>query len=171
MAWIPIEQAACFSLLYENMNFKEVIIKKATMDDLEEILSIEAFTSPNPWSKKMFIEEISNPSAHLFIIKYKRNLKNHPILGFICFRNIRGESELLNLCVHPQYRQLGIAKCLMQFYNGFCEKREIRVFHLEVHSVNHPAIHLYRSFSYQQVGIRRKFYRGRFDAFLMRKEI
>ena len=117
----------------------------------------------------MFIEEVLNPIAHCFVVKM-RKVSKHPLVGFICFRNIEDESELLNICVHPQYRQLGIGKMLMQFYIGFCSKMKIKTFYLEVDSLNQSAIHLYRSFSYQPVGIRKKFYRGKFGALLMVKK-
>jgi ribosomal-protein-alanine N-acetyltransferase len=137
--------------------------------DLGEVVSIAASSSLNPWSMNMFIEEVLNPIAHCFVVKM-RKVSKHPLVGFICFRNIEDESELLNICVHPQYRQLGVGKILMQFYIGFCSKMKIKTFYLEVDSLNQSATHLYRSFSYQPVGIRKKFYRGKFDALLMMKK-
>jgi ribosomal-protein-alanine N-acetyltransferase len=91
-------------------------------------------------------------------------------MGFICFRIIEDESELLNICVHPQYRQLGVGKKLMQFYISLCSKIKIKTFYLEVDSSNQVAIHLYHLFAYQRVGIRKKFYRGKLDALLMMKK-
>ena len=137
--------------------------------DLDEVLDMEASSSLNPWSKNMFIEEMKNPFAFCFIIKI-RGMLNHPAIGYICFRNIEDESELLNICVHPQYRQMGIGKKLMQFYIGFCRKMKIKTFYLEVNALNQSAVHLYRHFSYQSLGMRRKFYQGKFDALLMTKK-
>jgi ribosomal-protein-alanine N-acetyltransferase len=139
------------------------------MIDLDEVQHIEALSSPNPWSKNMFIEEIRNPLAYCFIIQTKEML-NHPIIGFICSRNIGDESELLNICVHPQYRQLGVAKRLMQFYTAFCGKRKIKTFYLEVNPSNEPAVHLYDLFFYRPSGRRKKFYQEKFDALLMVKK-
>jgi ribosomal-protein-alanine N-acetyltransferase len=93
------------------------------------------------------------------------------VIGFICFRNVAEESELLNICVHPDYRQSGVGKRLMEFYVEFCRRRGIKTFHLEVHSSNQPAIHLYQSFSYESSGMRKKFYQGKFDALLMTKKV
>lgn len=136
--------------------------------DLHEVQFIAASSSLNPWSKNMFIGEMGNPFSHCFIIKI-REIPNPPVLGFICFRNIEDESELLNICVHPQYRQLGIGKRLMQFYIGFSSRKKIKTHYLEVNSSNLSAINLYQSFSYQSLGIRKKFYQGGFDAILMVK--
>src|SRR4030042_4109036 len=139
------------------MELKRLIIKKMETKDLDEVLDMEASSSLNPWSKNMFIEEMKNPFAYCFIIKMK-GISKPEVMGFICFRNIGDESELLNICVHPQYRQMGIGKKLMQFYIGFCGKRKIKTFYLEVNALNQPAIHLYHLFFYQSLGMRKKFY-------------
>ena len=147
-------------------------IRRMDKKDLGEVVSIAASSSLNPWSMNMFVEEVLNPIAHCFVVTRRRVLKHPlPLVGFICFRNIEDESELLNLCVHPEYRQSGIGKLLMQFYIDSCDKMKIRRFYLEVASSNQPAIHLYRSFAYQLAGIRKKFYREKFDALLMIKKV
>jgi len=137
--------------------------------DLDEVLSIEASDSLTPWSKNMFIEEMRNPFAYCFVMEMEEGSKQ-PVIGFICFRNVIEESELLNICVHQAYRHLGFGKKLMEFYIDFSHRRGSKNFYLEVHSSNHTAIHLYQLFSYQSSGIRKKFYQGKFDALLMIKK-
>ncbi len=136
--------------------------------DLGEVLSIETSGSLAPWSRNMFVEEMRNTFAFCFVIK-KENGPKRPVAGFICFRNMAEESELLKICVRRDYRQQGIGKQLMKFYMDFSRERGIRTFYLEVDSSNHPAIHLYQLFSYHPSGIRKNFYEGRFDALLMTK--
>ena len=144
------------------------VIQKMDEKDLGEVVAIAASSTSNPWSMNMFIGEMFNPLSHCFVAKIKGCSKN-PLMGFICFRIIEDESELLNICVHPQYRQLGVGKKLMQFYISLCSKMKIKTFYLEVDSSNQVAIHLYHLFTYQRVGIRKKFYRGKLDALLMMK--
>ncbi len=151
------------------MELNHLIIKKMKIEDLDAILDIEGSSSLYPWSKNMFLEEMKNPIGYCFIIQMKHG-PEHRVTGFICFRNIGDESELLNICVHPKYRQLGIGKTLMQFYIGFCNEMKIKNFYLEVNVLNQSAVHLYQSFSYQSLGTRRKVYQGKFDAILMRKK-
>jgi len=134
--------------------------------DLDEVSDKEAFSSLNPWSKNMFTEEMKNPFAHCFVIEMK-GILNPQVLGFICFRNIGDVSELLNICVHHQYRQMGIAKKLMEFYISFCKKMKTKTFYLEVNASNQRAVHLYQLFSYESLGMRKNFYQGGFDALLM----
>jgi ribosomal-protein-alanine N-acetyltransferase len=155
--------------IYE-MESKKVVIKKMEAEHLADVLSIENSSSQSPWSEKMFIEELKNPFAHCFTIRTEET-PQHQVTGFICFRNIRDESELFNIAVHPHFRQLGIGKTLMEFYFDFCEKRQIKSFFLEVNSSNASAIHLYQLFYYQPIGIRKKFYQEKFDALLMIRKI
>ena len=152
------------------MEWDKGAIQKMDIQDLDEVFSIETSASLTPWSKNMFVEEMRNRFDHCFVVKREDGSKQ-PVIGFICFRNITEESELLNICVHPDYRQLGVGKRLMQFYVDFSSRRGIRTFYLEVNSSNQSAIHLYQSFSYQSSGMRKNFYQGRFDALLMMKKV
>jgi ribosomal-protein-alanine N-acetyltransferase len=145
-------------------------IRKMIPEDLDEVLTIEASASPTPWSKHLFAEEIQNPSSCCFVMKIEVGPKQ-PVIGFICFRNIAGESELLNIAVHPRYRRLGAGRKLMEFYIELSSRRGSRAFYLEVNSSNQSAIRLYRSFSYQPFGARKKFYQGKLDALLMVKKV
>jgi len=145
-------------------------IQKMISQDLDEVLAIEASASSTPWSKKMFSEEMQNPGSCCFVIKIEIESKQ-PIIGFICFRNMAEESELLNIAVHPHYRRLGIGRKLMQFYIDFSSQRGVKTFYLETNSSNEPAIHLYQRFSYQSFGMRKKFYQNQFDALLMMKKV
>ena len=143
------------------------MIHKMKIEHVDEVVAIASFAL-NPWTKNMLIEEMSNPLSHCFVIQGEDHLsENHPILGFICFRNIGEESELLNICIHPKFRQMGLGKKLMQFYLDCCHPKGIKKFYLEVSLSNLQAIRLYQSFSYQSLGSRKKFYRGELDALLM----
>lgn len=143
-------------------------IERMQREHLDEVLLIETASSLTPWSKEMFLEELRNPLAHSFIYRVDE-AQSHPLAGFICFRNIGEESELLNIGVHPLYRRMGIGRKLMQFYMECGEANQIKTFYLEVHVSNPPAIRLYQGFSYQPAGTRKKFYQGKFDALVMVK--
>ena len=144
-------------------------LREMERKDLEEIVRIERSSSPTPWSDQLFLAEIANPLSYCFVAPSDTG-SDHPILGFICFRNIGEESELLNLCVHPRHRGRGLGRRLMRFYVEFCAQREIRTFHLEVSVLNQPALRLYTSFSYEPAGIRKGFYNGKVDALRMERK-
>lgn len=137
--------------------------------DLDAVLDIESRSSLVPWTRQMFLGEILNPYGHCFVME-SRETSTRRVLGFVCFRHLGEESELLNLSVHPEYRSLGLGKTLMQFYIASCGEANVRRSYLEVSSTNHPAIQLYQNFAYHSVGRRPKFYRGELDALRMVKE-
>lgn len=152
------------------MEWEKVTIRKMDIRDLDEVISIEGSYSGAPWSKSMFVEEMRNPCACCFVMKMEDRPRQRSV-GFICFRNVAEESELLNICVDADYRRMGVGRRLMEFYVEFSRRRGIKTFHLEVHTSNHAAVGLYRMFSYEASGMRKKFYQGRFDALLMTKRV
>lgn len=154
----------------KKMKYDGASIQRMEFQDLGEILSIEVASSLTPWSLDMFIEEMKNPIAYCFVLKHGKGAESL-VIGFICFRNVREESELLNIAVHPQYRRLGYGKKLMQFYLQFCYPLGIKTFYLEVNPSNQAALRLYQNLSYESFGRREKFYQGKFDALLLRKKV
>ena len=151
------------------MELKDLVIREMEIEDLNEVFDIESSSSPHPWSKKMFLDEIKSSFSHCFTIQ-RHGVPQCRVMGFICFRNLGEESELLNICVHPQYRGIGIGKKLMQFYIDLSQEMKIKTFHLEVNVSNQPAIQLYQFFYYQSSGKRKRFYQNQFDALLMTRK-
>jgi ribosomal protein S18 acetylase RimI-like enzyme len=111
-----------------------------------------------------------NNLSHCYVIKNGKK-QGSPVMGFICFRNITEESELLNIGVRPDVQRTGIGKVLMQFYIDFSSQAGVKSFYLEVNSTNQPALRLYRMFSYRSTGVRERFYQGKYDALLMERTI
>ena len=139
------------------------------IQDLDEVILLESYNPDTLWSKNMFIEEMRNPFGYCFVMKLQDQCRQR-VIGFVCFRNVAEESELFNICVHPDFRQLGAGKRLMGFYIDFSRRRGIKTFHLEVHSSNQPAIRLYQVFSYESSGMRKAFYQGKCDALRMTRK-
>ena len=148
----------------------QTVMRKMEPTDLEEVLAIELQSSLVPWTRQMFLGEILNSYGHCFVME-SRETSTRRVFGFVCFRHLGEESELLNLSVHPEHRSLGLGKKLMQFYIASCTEAKVTRSYLEVSSTNHPAIQLYQDFAYRPVGRRQRFYRGQLDALLMVKEL
>ncbi len=134
--------------------------------DLAEVASIAESSPLTTWTQRMFAEEMENASSYGFVAE-TRAVSTRQVVGFICFRVIGEESELLNLCVHPLYRRQSAGRRLMQFYINFSKKKGIKRFYLDVDSSNEPALRLYRSFYYVPSGMRKDFYGAKTDALLM----
>jgi ribosomal-protein-alanine N-acetyltransferase len=118
----------------------------------------------------MFIEEMQHPNASCYVMTSGEPLTASPV-GFICFRNVGDESDLLNIGVHPEFRGCGIGKKLMTFYVEECRQTGAKTLYLEVDPRNLPAVRLYLSQSYRKNGVRKSFYQGKFDALLMMRTV
>jgi [ribosomal protein S18]-alanine N-acetyltransferase len=146
-------------------------IEKMEEPDLDQVILIEASSGWSSWSRQSFIEELKNPFSHCFALRGRNDPENqaegNEIVGFVCFRLVEDESDLLNLAIHPRHRRKGFGRELMGFYLDFCRLRKVEAFYLETGVTNQPAIRLYQSFAYQSAGIRPRFYPGKEDALLM----
>lgn len=105
--------------------------------------------------------------------------------GFVVFRVIADEAEIITIGVHPDARKTGIADAMLtiaeneikkSFYDYSPPEGEStqrvgggRIF-LEVAMDNIAAIKLYEKHGYVQVGIRPKYYDG-VDAIIMEKKL
>lgn len=148
---------------------EEFTIRKMETVDVDEIFSIAATSTLNPWSRNMFLEEIAHPFSGCFLICAEEGRSTATPAGFICFRHIGEESELFNVCVHPRYRHKGLGRRLMAFYIDFCAQKGVKKIFLEVSPLNLPALRLYHSLAFQEAGIRKGFYQGKYDAILMER--
>ena len=84
---------------------------------------------------------------------------------------IESEAEILFLYVPPTFRCQGFARKIMQAFLNSMEtlhKKSLRV-SLEVRASNTPAIKLYHSLGFVELGRRRKYYRDGEDALLLVK--
>lgn len=137
-----------------------------------ESLAFEA-PSNRPWTAHEFAAELA--PGRLFLVAEARGPaadRRHPDLaGYVLFRIIAGEAELLRMAVHPAARGLGLGRALLGRAVGELERQpELSSFLLEVRADNHPAIALYRAFNFALEGRRRGYYPDGQDALLMRRE-
>ncbi|HYZ83989.1 MAG TPA: ribosomal protein S18-alanine N-acetyltransferase [Bryobacteraceae bacterium] len=110
-----------------------------------DLPSIESIQASSPEASHWYAQDYF---AYNLIVAEIEN----EVVGFLCWREIAGEGEILNLAVLPTHRRQGIAKVLLQQI----PKLE-RVF-LEVRASNKAAITLYMSHGFRVSGKRLKYY-------------
>ena len=64
-----------------------------------------------------------------------------------------------NVGVLPQFRRCGIGKRLMNELCSYCKNNSITLLTLEVRESNIPAIGLYESLGFVNVGVRKNYYK------------
>lgn len=88
--------------------------------------------------------------------------------GFVVWRVVADEAEIITIGVHPDARRGGIADAMLTLVESDVKKRGGKKIFLEVAENNIPARALYEHNGYVQVGVRPKYYDGT-DAILMEK--
>ncbi len=90
--------------------------------------------------------------------------------GFIVYRAITPEAELITIGVHPDARRGGIAATMIELMVRDLAARGVKRVFLEVAENNHPARALYEKHGFTVVGRRPKYYDG-IDAILMARDL
>jgi len=87
--------------------------------------------------------------------------------GFALSRVVLDEAELLLLAVQPAQRRFGVGRTLLTAVADEARTRGATRLHLEMRDGN-PAAHLYGAAGFNEIGRRKRYYRGRdgspFDA-------
>lgn len=92
------------------------------------------------------------------------------LVGFLAADVRRREdlSWIATIGVHPDYQHQGLGRALMLAAEARIPTARVR---LSVRRSNRPAIHLYRSLGYVEVGAWPAYYRGGEDALVMEKRL
>lgn len=90
--------------------------------------------------------------------------------GFIVWRTVADEAEIISIGVAPDARRNGIAGALILLMEQELKKQSVHNVFLEVSEVNVPAKKLYEKYGFRPAGIRPKYYDGT-DAIIMKKDL
>lgn len=90
--------------------------------------------------------------------------------GFIVWRVVADEAELISIGVAPSARQTGIASAMLAIMISDAAKNGAKKIFLEVAENNTPARTLYEHNGFTVVGCRPKYYDG-VDALIMERQI
>ena len=141
-------------MIYTNMRLEHV----AQVAELEKIcFGTEA------WSVSSIVSELDNELA-LWIVA----LDGDRVLGYVGSQTVCGETDMMNVAVHPDHRRQGIATGLITGLIGALKQRESHSLALEVRASNAPAIAMYTLYGFEQIGLRKNYYRNpREDALIL----
>jgi ribosomal-protein-alanine N-acetyltransferase len=122
--------------------------------DLRGVLRIEEEVFPQPWSRRLFVEELAQRTSR----SYRAAWVGHSIVGFAGQMFIDDESHVNNVAVDPAWQGRGFGAVLMLDLVRTGLERGSRHLTLEVRVGNAPALALYQRFGMAPVGVRRNYY-------------
>ena len=144
-----------------------MIFAKMTEKHVAQVAELEKICFGSAaWSEKSIASELNN-ALSLWIVA----VEDEKVLGYVGSQTVMGETDMMNVAVHPDYRKHGIATGLITELIGALKKRESHCLTLEVRASNEPAKNLYKMLDFEEIGIRKNYYRNpREDALILRKE-
>ena len=90
--------------------------------------------------------------------------------GFIVYRIVVDEAEIITIGVNPEKRRQGIASAMIRIIEKTIKNQGVKKIFLEVATNNIAGQKLYENCGFRTVGLRPKYYDG-VDAILMSKDI
>ena len=143
-----------------------MIITKMAEAHVAQIAELEKLCFSEPWSEKSIASELNNPLAFWLVAE-----EHGRVAGYIGSQTVMGETDMMNVAVHPDYRRQGIAAGLIVGLVEELKKMESHCLTLEVRASNENAIRVYQRLDFQEVGRRKNYYRNpKEDALILRKE-
>ena len=145
------------------------MIEIVKMDEthVAPIAALEKLCFCDPWSENSIAYELTSRLSYWLVA-----VENGEVVGYIGSQSVLGESDMMNVAVHPDHRRKGIAESLVQALCRDLKQRDNVRLTLEVRDSNGPAIALYEKLGFTQVGLRKNYYRNpREDARILRKTL
>ncbi|HEY2106849.1 MAG TPA: ribosomal protein S18-alanine N-acetyltransferase [Candidatus Binataceae bacterium] len=142
-------------------------IRDATYNDLPRVLDIERLSFAQPWSLASFRREISLSFSRVMLAVMDEGEGGVGIAGYLCRWLVAGESHILNVATHPDFRHLGVGTALMAAAVSEAYARKASLMILEVRRSNLEARRLYRRFGFEERRLRRNYYGPGEDALVM----
>ena len=135
-------------------------------DHVSQVAELEKLCFSDPWSENCVSSELNNPlSLWLVAVDGER------VAGYVGSQSVMGESDMMNIAVHPDYRRRGLAEMLVAELVTALKNAGNTCLTLEVRASNAPAIALYEKTGFSQIGLRKNYYRNpREDALILRRE-
>lgn len=136
-------------------------LRPATVKDFGDLLFIEEQAHIYPWPESTLYWCLEQSHLRCFVLEQQRE-----IIGFAIYECVLDECTLLNIAINPIAQGHGCGRQLLRMSLHALDEKIVRVF-LEVRVSNDPALRLYQSEGFVEIGQRRNYYptlSGREDA-------
>ena len=143
-----------------------MIITKMGAQHVAQVAALEKLCFSDPWSEKSVGSELENPLS-LWLVAEEEGA----VWGYVGSQTVMGETDMMNVAVHPDYRNQGIATALIVGLVEELRRQGRHCLPLEVRASNETAIRVYERLGFTELGRRKNYYRNpREDALILRKE-
>lgn len=133
---------------------------------VEPVLLIERqLFAPEPWTAHHFWSELGQVDSRHYVVA----LEDGEVVGYAGLCDYPDEAFVQTMAVAPSHQRRGLGAVLLEeLLAEAARRRQPRVL-LEVRADNPPAQRLYERHGFRRVGVRRGYYPGGVDAWVMER--
>jgi ribosomal-protein-alanine N-acetyltransferase len=136
--------------------------------DIPAVHELEVRLFPvDAWPLHMFVDELAQPETRRYLIAEAPD----GIVGYAGLMCVEPIADVQTIAVVPEYEGRGIGSALLTELINEGRRRGAADVLLEVRADNPRAQQLYRRFGFEQIHVRRKYYRDGVDALIMRLQL
>ncbi len=140
-------------------------IRLAEKRDVGELVDIEAAQFPEPWTKSMLLDEITNLESRRYTVAQEAGV----VVGFLGLMFVlKDELHINTIATRAGYEGRGVATALLDEAWAEVSARGVARATLEVAVSNTRALELYYRYGFAPVGVRKNYYeKTREDALIL----
>jgi ribosomal-protein-alanine N-acetyltransferase len=145
-----------------------VSLRALRESDLNAVMAIELRGYPFPWTRGIFIDCLRAGYPGLAMER------DGLLVGYGVLSIAADEAHVLNICIDPLAQSRGLGRQLLRALVQLAADRGAQRVFLEVRPSNTPALALYHSEGFNEIGRRPRYYpaaQGREDAVVMAIEL
>ena len=144
----------------------EYTVRVAEIADAATLLALEEACFRTPWRGGELASHLASPTSLSYLCEDGDGIPVGYLLG-LC---LPPEGELYRVAVPEALRGRGLGRLLLERFLSDLDGRGADACFLEVRASNAPAIALYRSVGFLEVGVRKKYYKDPCeDALVLRR--
>ena len=133
-------------------------------EQIPQIAELEKQCFSDPWSEASLRSELSSPVS-VWVVAEQQGA----VVGYAGAHLVEGDADILNVAASPLLRRQGIGRTVLTALLRELRQRNAASVILEVRESNLPALGLYASLGFRQVGLRPGYYeKPRENALLLR---
>lgn len=140
-----------------------IMIAEMNAEHYSPCAEIHSHSFSRGWSDGTLAEMLSAKGMSGLVATRKSGLGNQ-VVAFLIYRTVARESEIITVATNPQERRSGAGRALLEEMIRRCLTDRLEEIFLEVDEANMPAIRLYRSFGFADVGKRKAYYSAQAQA-------
>ena len=133
-------------------------IRRSTPADAPDIAAAEELIFSDPWCERAITDLISTEGAMCYTAK-----DGDKVIAYVLGRIIAPEGEIYRIATLPEYRKRGIAYRLLDYAYKTERGHGLEVLFLGVRTQNKAARALYRAYGFDEVGVRKNYYKDPID--------